>query len=98
LQVVGIKEDFTALSADQNGFQLGTALPVNHYDFKNEKISDLIRVPSAWMDATGIHYQHWNDAKMRENHQKLKEESLKFGGWWCPVYHNNYSLFLDEVN
>ncbi len=98
LQVVGIKEDFTALSADQNGFQLGTALPVNHYDFKNEKISDLIRVPSAWMDATGIHYQHWNDAKMIENHQKMKEESLKFGGWWCPVYHNNYSLFLDEVN
>ena len=98
LETVGIREDFTALSADQNGFLLGTALPVNHYDFNSEKISDLIRVPSAWMDATGYHYLHLGAAEMKSNHQKMQSESLKYGGWWCPVYHNNYPLFLDEVN
>jgi hypothetical protein len=97
LEEVGILQDYTALSADENGFQLGTALPVNHYDFKREKISDLIRVPSAWMDATGYHYLHLSEKEMVENHQKMKMESLQFGGIWCPVYHNNYPLFLDEV-
>jgi hypothetical protein len=98
LEKVGILEDFTALSADENGFQLGTALPVPHYDFDEEKISDLIHVPSAWMDATGYHYLKLSEKEMVENHQKMKMESHQFGGMWCPVYHNNYPLYLDSEN
>jgi hypothetical protein len=95
LMQLGITHEFTGLAADLQGFQLGTSFPVPFYDFRQEKITSMMIYPSTWMDATAYFYLKQDFNQMQSHHQKMKEATWKYGGVWCPLYHNNYEAFLD---
>jgi len=84
----GIKEDFTMGFADALGFRNGTAHAFPWFDILENRKTDLIIRPFAYMDGTLNEYLQLSPEEACHRIGSLHNEVLQFGGDFIFLWHN----------
>lgn len=88
LILYGIKEDFTMGFADTLGFRNGTAHAFPWFDILENRKTDLIIRPFAYMDGTLNEYLQLSNEEACTRILSLYNEVLQFGGDFVFLWHN----------
>jgi hypothetical protein len=84
----GIKEDFTMGFADAVGFRNGTTHAFTWFDLSENKQTDLIVRPFAYMDGTLNEYLKLTPVEAKSKIDLLFNEVKQFGGDFIFLWHN----------
>ena len=86
----GIKNDYSMGYAESAGFRAGMAMPYPFYHLKDEKTTDLIIHPFAFMESCYIHYQSLESDQIKSEISSMMDEVKSVNGVFHAVWHNEY--------
>lgn len=85
----GIKEDYSMIYTNRNGFRASIASPYFFYDLEKEKKTQLKIFPPCVMDANLNFYQKLNPKKAQKEIEKYLQIVKAVNGFFIPIFHNN---------
>lgn len=88
-QEAGITDDYTLGFAERCGFRCGTCHPYPLYDFRNDKVTDIIEHPLIVMDGTLFDYMKLSVEDARALTQRLKQRCFDVEGDFVVLWHNH---------
>lgn len=83
-----IKEEYSMGFADEVGFRNGTAHPFQWFDLSNNRKTDLVVYPFAYMDGTLNEYLKVSPEGAKTRISELFEEVKNYGGQFSFIWHN----------
>lgn len=95
MRQAGFTYDATFGFPDVNGFRLGVADVVTHFDAEDGVFNAFDRVPLVWMDRTVSKYQRIEQpARWIEDARQLAEVCAEVEGLWVGLWHTNVTTPL----
>ncbi|NOQ72061.1 MAG: hypothetical protein GQ574_08675 [Crocinitomix sp.] len=85
----GIKSDYTMGFADDFGFRAGTSFPFHYFDLIQNKSTELMIHPFAYMDSAMKDYLHLNPEQAKAVIDELISEVKAVGGQFITIWHNS---------
>lgn len=89
LVAAGIKNDYSMGFADDFGFRAGTSFPFYYFDLKQNKSTDLLIHPFAYMDSAMKDYLKLKPEQAKEVIYDLIAEVKSVGGQFISIWHNS---------
>lgn len=88
LEKIGFSHEYSMGFAEAAGFRSGTARPHRWFDLKQNRISDLVIHPFAYMDGTLNEYMELSTDQAKALVSELYGEVEEFGGDFVFIWHN----------
>lgn len=88
LNSIGFKHEYSMGFAEHVGFRCGTARSIHWFDLTQNKKTDLIVHPFAYMDGTLNEYMQLSIDDSKQKIQQLYNEVCEFGGDFIFIWHN----------
>lgn len=88
LNSIGFKHEYSMGFAEHVGFRSGTAKSHHWFDLTQNKKTDLIVHPFAYMDGTLNEYMQLSIQESKQKIQQLYNEVCEFGGDFIFIWHN----------
>jgi len=88
LEICGFRHEYSMGYAECLGFRNGTGRPFPWFDLHENRISELIIHPFAYMDGTLNEYLHLSLAESKSRVSALYNEMTAFGGDFVFIWHN----------
>ncbi|MFT5822812.1 MAG: hypothetical protein ACI8ZM_004069 [Crocinitomix sp.] len=85
----GIKNDYSMGFADDFGFRAGTSFPFHYFDLIQNKSTELMIHPFAYMDSAMKDYLHLNPEQAKAVINELMTEVKSVGGQFISIWHNS---------
>lgn len=85
----GIREDYSLAFADAPGFRAGLAIPFLWYDLERDHTTELLLIPTTFMDVTLRDYLKLGPEAAAAQIRSLRAGLQKYGGWQVSLWHNS---------
>lgn len=89
LAAAGLKEDYSMGFADQIGFRAGTSFSYAFFDLIDNRKTDLIIHPFAYMDSALKDYLGWDTRQAIKAIEKMRNSIRAVGGTFSFIWHNS---------
>ena len=85
----GLKEDYTMTYAEEIGFRASTCVPFVWFDLHINKATQLVCLPTCFMDTTAIEYLKYSAKQIENVNEKLLNLIKYYNGHYVTLWHNN---------
>jgi hypothetical protein len=89
LITAGVRSDYSMGFADNFGFRAGTSFPFRYFDLIQNKSTELMIHPFAYMDSAMKDYMHLNPEQAKAEINALMAEVKAVGGQFISIWHNS---------